>query len=235
MIKVVVADCSPLYRQGIEAVLAKLHLATQFLPVSSYEELIDEIDLQQGSVTAIIDYRLPGLFDIGALKAIIETHDLNVIMLTDRVDTAFTRWVISNGIKGVLSKTARIEELETLIAAVLGNQELCSVDLESDTDLVCNEPWVDPEAVLCSGLSRLSKQESIVLYLVRTGMRNKQIASEMCLTVHTIKSHISNILRKLRIENRTRLVVLTQNITIEDYLSVPIDSAQYSGPALAVV
>ncbi len=71
MIKVVVADCSPLYRQGIEIVLAKLNLATQFIPVSSYEELEDEIDLHQGAITVIVAYRLPGLCDTNSFNRLI--------------------------------------------------------------------------------------------------------------------------------------------------------------------
>ncbi|MEH6629010.1 MAG: response regulator transcription factor [Motiliproteus sp.] len=234
MIKVIAADSSPLYRQGIAIVLSRMAIATQFIPVSGYQALKDEVDLQQGAVIVIVDYRLPGLFDISALKELIAEHGLKVIMLTDNNNVAFTRWVLANGIKRVISKTSCVDELETEITAVLGNQACRDSDLVDDPDLAGDELWVDPETVLSRGLRRLSKQEQVVLHLVRSGMRNKQVASEMGLSVHTIKSHLSSVMNKLRIENRTRLALLNQNI-VEDYLSVPFDSAQSSGTALAVV
>ncbi len=61
-------------------------------------------------------------------------------------------------------------------------------------------------------MKKLSHQENNVLRFACAGLRNKQIAAKMTLTEHTIKTHMSNILRKLEIENRTQLVVAIKRV-----------------------
>ncbi len=142
--KIIVADCSPLYRQGMEIVLNKMKLAAQIIPVACYESLEDEVDLQQGELTLIVDYRLPGLNDLSELKALIDEHDLAAIVLTDFNDPVFMRWALVNGVKAAISKTSSVEDLQSVIFSVLNNEELFDVEsLEVEQD---EEPWIDPIA-----------------------------------------------------------------------------------------
>jgi DNA-binding NarL/FixJ family response regulator len=53
----------------------------------------------------------------------------------------------------------------------------------------------------------LSKRELEVLRLVASGMTNKQIAIELCVTERTVRSHLENILRKMNVNNRVEAVM----------------------------
>ena len=53
----------------------------------------------------------------------------------------------------------------------------------------------------------LTEREIEVLRLVVQGASNPEIAEELCITVNTVKSHVKNILYKLRLENRTQVAI----------------------------
>ncbi|NLO66574.1 MAG: response regulator transcription factor [Firmicutes bacterium] len=57
-------------------------------------------------------------------------------------------------------------------------------------------------------LSVLTPRESEVLRLIARGLTNSEIASELFISKHTVKNHVSNIYRKLGVSDRTRVALL---------------------------
>jgi RNA polymerase sigma factor (sigma-70 family) len=53
----------------------------------------------------------------------------------------------------------------------------------------------------------LSDRENEVLSLVAKGYSNKEIAQELCISVNTVKNHISNIMKKMNVKNRNQLII----------------------------
>jgi len=53
----------------------------------------------------------------------------------------------------------------------------------------------------------LSDRENEVLSLVTKGYSNKEIAQELCISVNTVKNHISNIMKKMNVKNRNQLII----------------------------
>jgi DNA-binding NarL/FixJ family response regulator len=159
----------------------------------------------------IIDSRLPGLSEIDELKITMRRPETRLLMLTDNKDGSFMRWALFNGVHGVIAKTAVMDELGDAIHTVLeGRIWRYAEDVNFDQ-------WDGQQTRIGYALRRLSAQENNVLKWVRCGMRNKQIADQMSLTEHTIKTHMSNILRKLEIENRTQLVVAVQKVEVDQF------------------
>lgn len=56
--------------------------------------------------------------------------------------------------------------------------------------------------------SKLTTREREVLALIVRGFHNKEIAEELSITIETVKSHVSSILTKLKVENRIKAAVL---------------------------
>lgn len=212
--KIIVAEASPLYCLGVKIILNSIGVAVQPSFVSSFDELRTSLSDQQDAVMIILDSRLPGLDQADQLKALIRTSNARVLMLSDNKDIAFMRWTSFHGVKGAIAKTADVEELGDAIRTVMEGRSW-RYDEEVSVD-----QWLGQETRLGYALRRLSNQENNVLRFVRSGLRNKQIASEMSLTEHTIKTHMSNILRKLEIENRTQLVVAIQKVEVDQGLSL---------------
>lgn len=209
--KILIADVSPLNRQGVKLVLEQSGIIADSMEASSFEELKRQLNQQVGSVMLILDVRLPNLELQEEFLQMIQRPDTRVLMLTDNKDIAFMRWALLNGVHGVIAKTASMEELGEAVQTVLNGRTW------RYTDSAEEDQWIGQTTRLNYALRRLSEQENNVLQLVLRGMRNKQIAQSMSLTEHTIKTHMSNILRKLEIENRTQLVIAVKKIEIDQW------------------
>ncbi|MGB0467992.1 MAG: LuxR C-terminal-related transcriptional regulator [Pontibacterium sp.] len=201
--KIIIADASPLYRLGISITLKNAGIKADTLSVTSLHELQLVLSELRGFVVVIIDSRLPGLECVDELTIARERPDTGVLMLTDHEPPVFAR---RTPLHAVVVKTTALDELGSAIGTVCSGR----------TWRPCNDPGegrqIRNKVAIGPALSLLSGQEANVLRLVRKGLRNKQIALNMSLTEHTIKTHMSNILRKLKVENRTQLVIALQKV-----------------------
>lgn len=66
------------------------------------------------------------------------------------------------------------------------------------------------------GIRALSDQDRRIIAMITRGARNREIARELCLSEHTIKSHVSRIYRRLNVQNRAQLVSLTRNTPLPE-------------------
>lgn len=66
------------------------------------------------------------------------------------------------------------------------------------------------------GIRELSAQDRRIILLICRGARNQEIAEELCLSEHTIKSHVSRIYRRLHVKNRAQLASLARNARFPD-------------------
>lgn len=206
--KIYIADNSPLYCAGIEQLLKQLGVAAAIASFSHFDTLQQALTQRQGAVLMIVDARLPGLDSLEKLQSLLGERRGRLLMLSDHKDLRFMRRLLAHGVQGTVAKTASLEELQQAIKAVLqGHRWGYALGSEGAK--------VDPVGRLGYAMKKLSHQENNVLRFACTGLRNKQIASKMALTEHTIKTHMSNILRKLEIENRTQLVVAIKRVDID--------------------
>ncbi len=206
--KIILADRSPLFRLGLGLALEQAGIIVDTFEVNSIESMTARLNKTSGSVVVIVDALLPGLQSLSQLKVAAGNADVRFLIMTNNLDIVVSRWAVLNGFHGVIAKTSGMEEFGNAIRNVLEGQ-IWRYDETADPDQLSGQ-----QTRIGYALRRLSEQENNVLSLVRCGLRNKQIAHQMSLTEHTIKSHMSNILRKLEIENRTQLVIAVQKIDL---------------------
>jgi DNA-binding CsgD family transcriptional regulator len=87
-----------------------------------------------------------------------------------------------------------------------GTTMTCSLPLRSLTTV--------PETPAASRIAELRPREREVLELMVGGLRNREIAERLFITVRTVKFHVSNILRKLDVQSRTEVIILAHNAGI---------------------
>lgn len=204
--RIIIADGSPLYRQGFCQAVSDAGLRANCVELDSFDAVLQEYRQGRSIQLLIVDARLPGLDSFATLKALAHEYNVPILLVSSGEDPAFVRRAMFNGVNGVVSKVAPLEQLSEAIAKVARGGYWRPVE---DTESRASSREA---AYFAYSLRRLSNQERNVLNLVRNGLRNKQIASQMKVTEHTIKSHMSSILRKLNVENRTRLVMAMQQL-----------------------
>jgi len=116
------------------------------------------------------------------------------------------RECVEAGARGYVSKEASCSDLRQIIELVAQGETICSPHmvhaLFSHLSELAREPW-DGEAV---EPVPLTARELEILYHISKGWSNHQIADHLYLSLHTVKNHVHNILKKLQVQRRLEAV-----------------------------
>ncbi|MFL5459842.1 MAG: response regulator transcription factor [Gemmatimonadales bacterium] len=99
----------------------------------------------------------------------------------------------------------------TLAAALKSSRDIVLVPLPEEADVVVDEAAVRAGARLDeaeNGNRALTRRELSVLRLVALGLGNKEIASQLGISTHTVKYHLASLLAKLGVHSRTEAVTM---------------------------
>src|ERR671914_675712 len=116
--------------------------------------------------------------------------------------TAAPDGVVRGGARGYVTKTISGPELTDAIGRVADDDAVFSPRLAGfvlDAFAATDAPSVDPE------LDQLTQREREVLRLIARGYAYKEIARELYISVKTVETHVSSVLRKLQLSNRHEL------------------------------
>lgn len=154
----------------------------------------------------LMDLFMPGTGGIEAARLIRrENQQVRILVLTSSGDEAQVLQALRAGANGYLLKDASPDELVNAIKSVFYGQLALPHGLAQKVILeaagVSSKPDADP----------LTDRERDVIGCIVQGMSNKQIASELAISTTTVRTHVSNILRKLNLENRTQIALYARD------------------------
>jgi DNA-binding NarL/FixJ family response regulator len=207
LIRVLVADDHPLYRDGLRTMLEAtddLQLAAE---VQDGEEalraLVDnEIDV------ALLDVNMPGLNGIDAASRIaVEAPRVPVLMLTMFADDASVFAALRAGARGYILKDSGRDDLLRAIRAVAHGEAIFSPSIATRVleFFSRQRPSIAPE-----DFPMLTMRERDVLHLIAQGLSNPQIAAQLGLTRKTTSNYVSAILTKLQVRDRSEAAARAQ-------------------------
>jgi NarL family two-component system response regulator LiaR len=151
----------------------------------------------------LMDLVMPEMDGVEATKAIREQLPATrVIVLTSFIEEDKVIPAIQAGANGYLLKNVSAPELVKAIQAAHGGQaQLDPLVARKLMERVTTPASRDPEAALGE---MLTDREREVLKLIANGYANKEIARELVVSERTVKGHVSNILNKLGVQDRTQ-------------------------------
>jgi two-component system, NarL family, response regulator YdfI len=205
MIRILIAAESEILRRGLAASVpedATIEILESFDPSSG--QLAEKIEELQPD--AIIFERRGSEDEILSLLAGREDARVpGIVILADTPTGGFVREAIESGIRAVLPRDASWQEIFAAAeAAAAGLVALDPASFEAALSVRTNGVrGIDGIAV-----HPLSPREIEVLRMIAEGLGNKEIASRMKLSEHTVKFHISSIFTKLDVSSRTEAVTL---------------------------
>lgn len=201
-LNVLIADHSPLYCKGIELALECSSRSYSLRTVASLSELEGVLLSDDVFDLLVVDAGLPGLKRFYQLKMLLARQvQGRLLILTELCGDSFVKKAFRSGAHGVALKSLTQGELLEAIGSILiGGRFQPKHD-----DCVCIH--ARETDCLVKALLLLSEREKGVLKYLKDGLPNKEIAWHLSLTEPTVKSHISNIYRKLNMKNRTKLAL----------------------------
>ncbi|WP_106245522.1 response regulator transcription factor [Allonocardiopsis opalescens] len=199
-IRVVIVDDHRLFRSGVRGELGdSVEVVGEAGDVDSAVAAIRELrpDL------VLLDVHLPGGGGIEVLRRVLtQQPDVRFLALSVSDSAEDVIGVVRGGARGYVTKTISGAELTDAIARVADGDAVFSPRLAGfvlDAFAATDAPPVDPD------LDRLTQREREVLRLIARGYAYKEIAKELFISIKTVETHVSSVLRKLQLSNRHEL------------------------------
>lgn len=205
MIRVCLVDDQTLVREGVRALLdliPDIEVAGEAEDGETALRVLAEVRPE----IVLLDLRMPGLDGIGVLRALRAENRLPpTIILTTFDDDALMLEAIRLGAKGFLLKDVSLSRLaETIRTVAAGGTLLQPAITERLLRAALSADNAFPSS---TAPEPLSERETEVLRLMTGGLSNREIAQSLYMAEGTVKNHISSILGKLGVRDRTRAVL----------------------------
>jgi len=191
-IRVLIVDDHAVVRQGLAALIATQPRLEVCGEAGSGEEAVPLCHRLQPDVV-LLDMIMPKMNGVAATSALkAAAPGCRVLLLTSYTEGDLVQPALAAGADGYLLKTASADGVvQAILAVAEGQQVLDAVAVEA----------------LRSPATQLSLREQEVLHLIAQGLSNAEIADRLSITVRTVKAHVSSLLQKLGLEDRTQLAI----------------------------
>ena len=203
-IRVLVADDHPFFRSGLRTLLdsvTDLELAGE---AGTGEEAVALAAELQPDVV-LMDVQMPGEGGIEATRKIAQdSPHVRVLVVTMFEDDATVFQAMRAGARGYLLKGANYTEMLRAIRAVGNGEAIFSPGVAARlVDYFAGiRPAASPEV-----FPELSDREREILDLIARGLKNPEISQMLYLSPKTVRNHVSNILHKLQVADRTQAII----------------------------
>ncbi|MFC6080698.1 response regulator [Sphaerisporangium aureirubrum] len=200
VVKVLIVDDHRLFRSGVRAELdSRIEVIGEAEDVDSAVSAIDELRPD----VVLLDVHMPGGGGQEVLRRVLGSGaQVRFLALSVSDAAEDVIGVIRGGARGYVTKTISGRELTDAIVRVSEGDAVFSPRLAGfvlDAFASTEAPSIDPE------LDSLTTREREVLRLIARGYAYKEIAKELFISVKTVETHVSSVLRKLQLSNRHEL------------------------------
>jgi NarL family two-component system response regulator LiaR len=217
MIRVLIADDHKIVRQGLRFLLASEPGIEVAGEAADGVAALAAIRALRPDVV-LLDLLMPGLDGLGVLAALneekaAEHRAVAVLVLTSSADDQHLVQAIRAGALSYLPKTAGVDQVIDAVRAVARGESVLQPAATARLLRELRQGSDDP-------LARLTPRETDVLKAIAQGRSNREIARALALSEETVKSHVSSILAKLGLGDRTQAAIFA----LQRHL-VPLDQA----------
>lgn len=201
MIKVLLVDDHEMVRLGVSAYLS-VQEDIEVIAQAENGKIGVEKALELKPDIILMDLVMPVMDGIEATKEILSKwKEAKIIIVTSFIDDEKVYPAISAGAKSYLLKTSSASEIAQAIRDTYRGEGVFEKEVSEKLE---HRHKVEEEFRL---FEELTSREKEVLLLIAQGKSNQEIADECFITLKTVKTHVSNILSKLQVEDRTQATI----------------------------
>jgi two component transcriptional regulator, luxR family len=210
--RVIIVDDDPIVAKSLSLILS---VEADIEPIATGTRGDDAITLFEECLPDVLlmDIQMPGCDGLSAAEEILSRHPgARIVFLTTFSDDEYIVRALRLGTRGYLIKQD-ISTIAPALRSVMAGQVVLEGEvLERATTLGARRTSAggtpQPEILSVEGaLAPLTEREREVVRAVADGLDNREIADTLCLSAGTVRNHISSILAKLGLKNRTQIAV----------------------------
>ncbi len=198
MIRILLVDDHEIVRKGLQVFL---NLQEDFLIIGEAKDGQEAVERyrQQKPDVVLLDLQMEPVDGLTALRQIKEMDEqAKVIVLTSFLDPTHVLPAVESGAMGYLVKTTDAQAIALAIRNVVVGKSMFDAELMQSMAKGIRER---------ADLQDLTPRELDVLGLLAKGLSNQEIADTLVIGIKTVKTHVSNILAKLGLQDRTQAAV----------------------------
>ena len=204
MPRVVLVDDHGIFRSGVRSELGRqVEVVGEAEDVQPAIKLISELKPD----VVLLDVHLPGGGGQAVIESVKSSHpEVKFLALSASDAPEDVIAVIRAGARGYVTKTISTAELADAVLRVAAGDAVFSHRLAGFVlDAFASGPPADVKPSIDPELEQLTSREREVLRLIAQGYTYKEIARELFISVKTVESHVSSVLRKLQLSTRHQL------------------------------
>lgn len=201
-IRILIADDHAIVREGLRSLISTEPGLELVAEASNGVEAVHKVRALKPDVI-LLDMMMPRLDGLGAIQEIIqEFPDARILVLTSFAEDDKVLPAIKAGALGYLLKDSSPQELLLAIQNVARGEASLHPTIARKLMRELNQPPGLPPTT-----DPLTEREVEVLRLVAQGLSNDDIAEQLVLSERTVRTHVSHILHKLHLANRTQMAL----------------------------
>ena len=199
---ILVADDHPLFRQALTLAVLQVRPDAHIVEAGSLDRAVQATRDADTLALILLDLNMPGAVGYSGVALLhAEQPDVPILVVSGADRAAAFAQVARFGAVGFVGKDAPLEQIEAAIAAALAGDRMT--------------PDAAPEDDMAARVASLTPTQLRVLLGVLDGRLNKQIAHDLGIAEATVKVHMTAVLRKLDVGNRTQAAVAARALGLE--------------------
>lgn len=202
---VLIVEDHPLFSDALSITLQIVGGISSVRTTSSIADCLRQLAVGPQPDAVFLDLNLPDADGLdGLLKVRKAAPQAALLIVSSLTSPAIVNAAIEFGASGYVPKHSQRQVFQDALARI-GRGEIYLPD-----GFVASDPGAKPMALTRDRLESLTAQQSKILSLISEGKLNKQIAHELDIAESTVKAHVTVIMRKLGVQNRTQAVLAAQ-------------------------
>ncbi len=201
---ILIADDHPLFRAAMRQALVDI-VGDSILEVASFSEAYEAVEEHDEIELVFLDLNMPGNEGLTGLTELrTQFPSVLVVIVSAEEDPTLIRRAIDLGASGYIPKSTPLPQIADAVNQVLDGEQWLPGNINDAISQLENQQ----DKAFADKLAQLTPHQFKVLKMMADGLLNKQIAYELDISESTVKQHVSAVLRKLEVINRTKAGVL---------------------------
>lgn len=201
-IRILIADDHSMVREGLKQLIELEEDIIVVAQAGNGNEAVEKV-IEYKPDVLLLDINMPEMNGLEVLSYI-HKNDIqaNVLILTIHDEVEYLYKAVEIGVEGYVLKDSESDVLIKAIRSVYAGESYIQPNMAAFLFKKMNNKESEG-----AKKSRLTKREVEVLTLITEGLLNKEIAHRLCISEKTVKNHVSNIFKKIKVSDRTQAAV----------------------------
>jgi|SRR6056297_1497223 len=217
---VLIVDDHPLFCDALAMTLRAVAHIGEITTAARLDRALALLAQGPGPDIVVLDLNLPDVDGLDGLVRLMAATRAPVIVISSMTDSRLVAQVIGAGAAGYVPKHSQREVFRAAFDALRRGERFLPEGHALQEDGIAADT-----ADALQRLATLTTQQSRILQLICEGKLNKQIAYDLSIAETTVKAHVTAIMRKLGVQNRTQAVLLAKQISFASVLHAEGQSA----------